>query len=94
MIGILEFPSPCQARSVRIFRLSPSVVNLALAVVLLIGASLMMRTLVRPQRVEIGFEPARLLTMRVPLPDTRYPTPERRAQFFGASSIACARCRA
>jgi putative ABC transport system permease protein len=56
--------------------------ELALAVVLLVGAGLMMRTLAHLQRIELGFEPARLLTMRVPLADTRYPNAERRGQFF------------
>jgi putative ABC transport system permease protein len=58
--------------------------EVALAVVLLIGAALMMRTLVRMQQVDVSFDPSRILAMRVPLSETRYPTPERRAQFFRA----------
>lgn len=56
--------------------------ELALAVVLLVGAALMMRTLARLQQVEIAFEPTRLLTMRVPLAETRYPEMAQRARFF------------
>ena len=56
--------------------------EVALAVVLLVGASLMMRTLFAMQQVEPGFVPDRVLVMRVPLAETRYPTRERRLQFF------------
>jgi predicted permease len=60
------------------------VAELALSMVLLVGASLMVRTLVGMQSVGLGFDPATLLTMRVPLPDTRYPTPDDRARFLRA----------
>ncbi|MPY87721.1 MAG: FtsX-like permease family protein [Luteitalea sp.] len=60
------------------------VTEVALAVVLLVGASLMMRTMISLQRVELTFEPDRILTMRVPLPEERYPTTTDRARFFTA----------
>ena len=41
--------------------------EVALAVVLLVGAGLMLRTLVNLQRVPLGFEPDRLLTVLVPV---------------------------
>jgi putative ABC transport system permease protein len=49
---------------------------------LLVAASLMIRTLIAIERVDLGIRVDRLLTMRVPLSDRRYPTPERRVAFF------------
>jgi len=52
-----------------------------LALVLLTGAGLMMRTLGEITRVETGFQPAHLLTMRFSLTGDRWTEP-RRQQFF------------
>ena len=49
---------------------------------LLVAAGLMIRTFFSLQGVTLGFDPSRVLTMRVPLPDRRYPTREHRVQFF------------
>ena len=48
-------------------------VQLALATVLLIGASLLAQSVMRLQRVPLGFEPGRLLTFQLALPPARYP---------------------
>jgi predicted permease len=56
--------------------------EVALSLVLLAGASLMVRTLLAVQRADLGFRSERLLTMRIPLPDARYPDPARRTAFF------------
>jgi putative ABC transport system permease protein len=58
------------------------VAEVALSLMLLVGAGLMMRTFMAVQDVELGFRTDRLLTMRVPLPDQRYPDRERRIAFF------------
>ncbi|HKC89062.1 MAG TPA: ABC transporter permease, partial [Blastocatellia bacterium] len=58
------------------------VAEVALSLMLLVGAGLMMRTFMAVQDVELGFRTDRLLTMRVPLPDQRYPDRERRVAFF------------
>ena len=49
--------------------------ELALALVLLMGAGLMINSFFRLQRVELGFSPERVLTMRVVLPRSKYAEP-------------------
>ncbi len=56
--------------------------EVALSMVLLAGAALMMRTLIRLQNIDLGFQPDRVLSMRVPLSSTRYPGALRRNTFF------------
>jgi putative ABC transport system permease protein len=56
----------------------------ALAVVLLIGAGLLIRSLYHLQRVQLGFDASRILTFRIDLPGARYDTRERGNQFFDA----------
>jgi putative ABC transport system permease protein len=64
------------------FRNALVVVEMALAVVLLIGAGLMLRSLWALQRVPIGFEPANVLTMRTSLPVASYANPEQVVTFY------------
>lgn len=47
--------------------------ELALALILLVGAGLMVRTFRNLQQVHIGLDPARVVTMRVVLPPGQYP---------------------
>ncbi len=58
------------------------VAEVALSLVLLAGASLMIRALIAVGRADTGFPTERVLTMRVPLPESRYPDPAKRAAFF------------
>ena len=55
----------------------------AIAVMLLIGAGLLVRSLVALQNVDPGFDPNNVLTMRISLPMQKYDTPEKAANFFG-----------
>jgi putative ABC transport system permease protein len=64
------------------FRNGLVVVEMALAVVLLVGAGLMLRSLWALQREPIGFEPSSVLTMRVALPAATYSQPEQVVGFF------------
>ena len=52
------------------------VVQVALAFVLLTGAGLMVRSLLELQKVPVGHDPAQVLTLRVPLPYTKYSSQE------------------
>ena len=58
------------------------VTQVALSVVLLIGAALLMESLARLRGENVGFNPAHLLTFRVSLPYSRYDTDQKRAAFF------------
>jgi putative ABC transport system permease protein len=54
----------------------------ALALVLLIGAGLMLQSFSRLQRVELGFDPDRLLTMKMDPPWSRYGVVVQTAPFY------------
>lgn len=62
-------------------RSSLVVSQVALALVLLVGAGLLMRSFLRWTAVDPGFDADRVLTARLALPPARYDTPERRAVF-------------
>jgi predicted permease len=58
------------------------VAEIALALVLLAGSSVLLRTFIDLGRVDIGAPPDRVLTFRVPLAPQRYPDAARRVAFF------------
>jgi putative ABC transport system permease protein len=51
-------------------------VEIALAMVLVISAGLLIRSFWRLRQVNLGFEPAGVISLRVKLPETRYPWPK------------------
>lgn len=51
-------------------------VEMALALVLLIGAGLMIQSFMKLRQVDTGFSAQNTLTMRIPLPDSKYPVPQ------------------
>ena len=58
------------------------VVEVALALILLAGAGLLVRSFVQLMNVDPGFDTDRTITMRVALPGSRYPQAANRVQFF------------
>jgi len=56
--------------------------QLALALTLLVGAGLLIKSFVRLQRVDPGFDPNGVVTMTVSLPSRNYPDAARQAAFF------------
>jgi predicted permease len=56
--------------------------EVALALMLLIGAGLLIQSLSGLRAVDPGFDPSRTLTGTLMIPDAKYDTPERRNQFF------------
>ena len=56
--------------------------QVALSIVLLIGAALLVESLARLRRVDPGFQAANLLTMQIALPSARYDTVQKRAAFY------------
>ncbi|MBI4889306.1 MAG: ABC transporter permease [Acidobacteria bacterium] len=57
------------------------VIEVALSVVLLVAAGLLLRTYTGLTRLDMGFQPAGVLTMRTMLPLSRYTTDEMRARY-------------
>lgn len=58
------------------------VLESAIAVVLLIGAGLLIRSFIQLQNINPGFDAHRVLTMRIDLSRQKYSTPETAANFF------------
>jgi len=57
------------------------VVEVALSVVLLVGAALTIRSFIALQQVDLGFRPERVMAVGLPLPPNRYSTWEQRNRF-------------
>ena len=56
--------------------------EIALTFVLLIGAGLMVRSFLQVQKVDLGFDPRNVLAMQINLPQSKYPEPRQRTEFF------------
>jgi putative ABC transport system permease protein len=75
-------PSAPPGRSAQRVRGLLMVSEVALALVLLIGAGLLIRSLVRLTSVDPGFDPRHVLTERIMLPLGKYSKPAQQATFF------------
>ena len=64
------------------FRSTLVAAEVALAVVLVVGAGLMIRSLSALGRIDLGFNPEHVLTMRVAIPAARYATPAQVVGFY------------
>ena len=58
------------------------IAEVAVSTVVLVGAALMIKSLVTLNRVDLGFDPSHVVAASIVLPATSYPTPEARLQFF------------
>jgi putative ABC transport system permease protein len=70
--------SPSSHRTRNFFLVS----EIALSLVLLVGAGLLIRSFDRLRNVQPGFNPKRVLTMSISLPYAKYPENAQRVQFF------------
>src|SRR5262249_15556921 len=64
------------------FRNALIVAEVALSLTLLVGASVLMRTAIALQRVDLGLDPDRILFARVSLPPGQYESASAKRQFF------------
>jgi putative ABC transport system permease protein len=70
------------ARAQAQWRAALTAAEVALSVILLVGAGLLLHSFVRLMGVPLGFQPERVLAMNINLPDTAYPAPDARLRFF------------
>jgi putative ABC transport system permease protein len=66
----------------RQYRNALVIVEMAMAVMLLVGAGLMLRSLWALQRIDLGFNPVNVLTMRVATPQASYEKAEEVVRFY------------
>ncbi len=91
LLGSLRQGSGAGAAPVRRWLRAALVVGeIALALVLLTGAGLLLRSLERLQRVPTGFDEGRLLAVPIMPPSSRYESPERALQLYRDVAAAVA----
>jgi len=64
------------------WRSALTVAEVALSLILLVGAGLMLKDFVQVMGVDLGFQPDRVLAMNIALPELRYRTADLRLRFF------------
>ena len=58
------------------------IAEVAVTVILLVGATLILRSFVNLSRLDLGFDPSNTLTMQLRLQGTKYGTPEAKREFY------------
>ena len=58
------------------------IAEVAISMILLVGAGLLLKSFMTVNHVELGIATERVVNMRITLPDLRYPTLDRRVAFF------------
>jgi predicted permease len=58
------------------------IVEIVLALILLTSAGLLVESFLRLQKVPAGFDPAKVMTVRVALPEASYPKPQDSVEFY------------
>ncbi|HEY9436951.1 MAG TPA: ABC transporter permease [Blastocatellia bacterium] len=66
----------------RLVRNALVVVEVAISLVLLVGAGLLMRSFIGLQKVAPGFDPKNVLTVSISLPEKKYPEKDQQAAFY------------
>ncbi|HWX40199.1 MAG TPA: ABC transporter permease [Blastocatellia bacterium] len=79
--GLKESGRSATASRGRMFRSVMAVFEIAMALVLLVGAGLMIRSFARLQSGKLGFDPQNVLSLEALLPQNKYATPEKRQAF-------------
>jgi putative ABC transport system permease protein len=80
--GISSAPVHTATPRERRFRRAFVVSQVAAALVVLVASSLTVRSLIALNREDLGFDPDRVLTFAVEVPDARYPTPASKRAFY------------
>jgi putative ABC transport system permease protein len=73
---------PSITRRRRRLRSGLVVLQISLSLILLIGATLLVRSLVRLQNLDLGFQPENVLAAEIQLPTAKYPTEQHCATFY------------
>ena len=79
--ALLRDAHATEGRSRRRLRSALVVAEIALSLMLLIGAGLLLRSFAKLSQVELGFVPRGMLTMKLALPASRYPGAEAEIRF-------------
>jgi putative ABC transport system permease protein len=82
--GLSSAPAHTGTRRERRLRAVFVVTQIATALAVLVGSTLVIRSFVALRQENLGFDPDRVLTFTVDLPDWRYSTTESKRQFYAA----------